>query len=769
MWVNVRGFLSVGVIAGYVYCDVTARMELRSWFKSKLTVKGNLDFKGKPFFSKTWWIPNSVFCVQFAAGGKFGIGGEMSGEAYRLFSYMAYINAQYNNDWKNEEKQSMATTMSKVLKNDFSYKLSGKATLTAGPYAELSVTTPGAYIYDKIGKVSLNAETGMKAEIGAELVSNNTALNFISTDDEATTAYDVLNRDASVTLGPYIAANAEAEMGKWKVSVPLFDQNLGMDFEGGLVPRFSDVAVNYNTNLGADIASAALSRQTLMANDIGFAVYDSQNKRVGSNMWFTSSYYDETPMRYSMKLSGLEQGQKYRLFPITKVFGYELLASPCVEFTAQAESKAVTVAPDRLDFDYQGGSAKFTASTNVRYQDIESVTSTSLRQKDNDKWYLCTMGSISDPTNMVFTVEAQLNSTGSARSDSIIVCVKTLDGEELRDTVTVSQDREVVVLPTLEVSRRTVTLEAKSPEPAEVEILTDVENLTFSKSASWLSYTYDKENNLLFITAEDNVSENTRSAVITVEAENSYGSTTENITVEQDSEIKKYTGLFLNVSIPENYTKDSVLISSTYSSTVPRLYVNRVPVYCTSTVTETGANLHAFGSETASQEMGTNTIGEDDNGKPVEVLLTANTYSQWNISLVIHRNDPDDDFDDTVSGTITNTMTREGIHTYVSDGTVWQSSTSTESVSFTISNVPFYDFNMPVNDGYWCEGFKMESNPDIVSVDIRSYIQDYVHTYTLNDEESVEYSLSDDESRRWSIAVGVWDPVRGTLKPYGEP
>ena len=772
---SARGFLNVGSIAGYIYCDATVRMEMRTWFDMKLTAKGSTDYKSEPFLQKTWWIPDSPFCIDFEAGAKAGIGGEVTAEAHKLVSYMAYANSQYNCDWKNDESQSMCTTMSKMLKNEFTYKVSGKATLTAGPYVELNMATPGILISKKTGKVGLSVEAGAKAEIEAELVSNETSLDFTTINGESTYAYDLLNRDGALKFGFYMAGNAEAQFGNWKYKESLFDWDLGSDFEGGLVPRFSDVAVNYNPNLKADIASAAVSRNTLMPNPIGFAVYDSQNKRVGNNLWFSSSYYNETPMRYSIKLKGLNHGQQYKLFPITKVFDYELLAKPFIEFTAQAESGQVTVTPDYLNFEFQGGTSTFTASTNVRYQDIETITKKSKNQNGNNSWYLCTMGSIADPTNIVFTVDAQRNDTGETRSDSIIVCVKTLEGEELRDTVTIVQYAENVILPVLEVSKTMVSLPAVVEEMTTVSIDTNCESLTFSKSGgSWLFYNYDKDNGILHIGAEENKSATTRSGVISIKATNTYGSVERTINVEQDASRVTYTGLFVDLSAMTTfYNKDTRQTESEgIISYFPRLYANHQPVYCTSQVTETGATLHASGSETATIYMGNEgSIGFDVDGNPVYSVLTIYTDGNWNINLTIQRNGEEDE-DDVVSGTVSYTVTRESEHTYETTGKVWHRATVTDTYSFNIINVPFYDWNTPVPGGYYvCEGYKASSETmpnELASKYITGFRRTSVTKVDGNNEvKTIEYSL--DETQGYSITIGVWDPARGSLKPYGQP
>lgn len=761
---SARGFLNVGSIAGYIYCDATVRIEMRTWFDMKLTAKGSTDYKSEPFLQKTWWIPDSPFCIDFEAGAKAGIGGEVTAEAHKLVSYMAYANSQYNCDWKNDESQSMCTTMSKMLKNEFTYKVSGKATLTAGPYVELNMATPGILISKKTGKVGLSVEAGAKAEIEAELVSNETSLDFTTINGESTYAYDLLNRDGALKFGFYMAGNAEAQFGNWKYKESLFDWDLGSDFEGGLVPRFSDVAVNYNPNLKADIASAAVSRNTLMPNPIGFAVYDSQNKRVGNNLWFSSSYYNETPMRYSIKLKGLNHGQQYKLFPITKVFDYELLAKPFIEFTAQAENEQVTVTPDYLNFEFQGGTSTFTASTNVRYQDIETITKKSKNQNGNNSWYLCTMGSIADPTNIVFTVDAQRNDTGETRSDSIIVCVKTLEGEELRDTVTVVQDAERVILPVLEVSRTMVTMEAKDPTPAEVVVTSDADDLTFTKSGgSWLTYKYDKKTHILTLQATDNETQQIRSAVIKIKATNQYGSVEETINVEQDPSNFSYTGLFLQLKAKVTNESGS---SRTINNVYPSLNNHNVPVYCVSSAVSTGATLIANGSEDYSMESFYN-MGWNTDGTMIRRKVETRIKNTWSIVLNIFRSS-DNVEDGVVSGTVTCKTDQEDIHTTVATGEVWYTTTNSNSTSFNLTSVPFYSLRTPVpgQAGYSCEGYM--ADPEISNWgSIHQYVSGFSIANTDTNGKTTYSTLSDSDD--WSITIGVWDPERGDLKPYGQP
>jgi len=50
---------------------------------------------------------------------------------------------------------------------------------------------------------------------------------------------------------------------------------------------------------------------------------------------------------------------------------------------------------------------------------------------------------------------------------------------------------------------------------------------------------------------------------------------------------------------------------------------------------------------------------------------------------------------------------------------------------------------------------------------IEKYISGYSRTYT-KDDETITYTIDPDYTS-WELTVGLWEPWRGSITPYGKP
>ena len=767
--VSARAFASIGWTTGSCY-DANFRIETTTDFR--FNIDGTLMIRQDiPLFPKT---PYPIGATGFFFELEGGLSANLSGNlnlTYTSHNHTSnYAQMSLQTDpygWVEETPVVDGNVLMSVKNFESSSNLNikGKISLSLGIYSVGSISL--------LKKPKLSGRIDAGARISAEVEYDDSQLSESVSGAANTVVYDMLNRDNIITVTPFVTGKAIAaiEGTTWKASYDVFNVSGTPESLCGLVPRFSNLDATYHESSRYTSFSASLSRDLLMDVPIGFAVYDKDGELVSSK-WHNEKYNFGYPASYSLDFAGLKKGETYTVYPITKLLDYSLVASPSMKYTQMVEGASLTLDPKEIEFDYDGGQQNFTISTNVEKSDIVSIKATPKNDKTG-QWLSCQLGSTSNPSNITAVITAKPNTTDEVRKDTVIVSMMMIDGIEITANIYVTQIYEIKTPPTLAVSRNMITIGADNPLPTEVEITTDASDLTFTKSGgAWLTYSYDKTTHTLTLTAESNTSENTRSCVITVSAENQYGTVEEKISVEQDGARMSYTGLFLSISLPivgEGETEPRV-----YNNVLPILYEHNVPVYCTGSVTENGASLLAVGSEQTTMDGGHYNLGYDKDGNPIRRNVTVNIDSKWNITAFINRNGTDDKNDDTVSGTVSCTVDQEDIHITESTGALYYKTTSSQSVSFTFNNVPYYSGNTSIPVNYsgsmnpTCEGYKAGSGTSYDLYSPSQFISGFTSSSTTASGHTTTH-LVDSYSTPWSITVGVWDPERGSLKPYGEP
>lgn len=766
--ISARAFASIGWTTGSCY-DANFRIETVTDFK--FNINGTLMIRQDiPLFpSKPYPIGTTGFFFKFVAG----LSANLSGNLNLTYNYhdhsSSYSQMSLQTDpygWVEETPMVDGNVLMSMKNFESSSNLNvkGKISLQVGIYSVGSISL--------LGKPQLSGRMDVGARISADVEYDEEKLSESVSGESNTVIYDMLNRDNIITTTPFVSGKAIAsiEGTSWKISYDVFNVSGTPEALWGLVPRFSNLNASYNESSRLTSFSANLSRDLLMDAPVGFAVYDKDNKLFASK-WYPTKYNYGYPVSYSLDFAGLKKGETYTIHPITKLMDYSLVASPSLKYTPMVDGASLTATPKRLEFPYQGGEKTFTVSTETDKSVIVSIEATPKYDKTGE-WLTCRLGSTSNPADITAVVTAKANTKDEVRKDSIVVTMTLIDGTEMTDTVAISQKYEVKTMPTLGVSRNMISFGADSPLPAEVEITSNTEDLTFTKAGGgWLTHSYDKTTKTLTITAESNPTEITRSCVITVRASNKYGSVEEKISVEQDASTVSYNGLFLYISLPTVKEDGSSQSNSKYI--LPILRDHNVPVYCTGGATENGANLIAIGTEESTYDGGHYNQGYDKDGNPIRRNVTCYIRSGWNITAVIYRNGTDDKYDDTVSGTVICTVEQEEIHTTESTGVVFYQATTSQEIKFNYVNVPYFSGNTEIPGDFSgsmrpvCEGYKAGSGTNYDMYSPSSYISGFSIASTDPSGKTTYRYLGEDTD--WSITIGAWDPERGSLEPYGKP
>ena len=435
---TLRVFLAVRTILGINF-DYVARMEKKSWFN--LDIKGAVSGQFDWPWAKTYtWITDTPFAVETQAGVSVSGTGEMELKIKREHVTSDYAMVQYNDCFYDEKRES-AIASTHLVSDVEETSLTGKFTVTAGPYFWSCLSL----MKKEIGAVGTRYDAGVKAEVSAELKLMDFLMPVVPSVlptfmiANPTALYDVLNRDGSVKAGPFCTGKIEASIGPWKKEFEMFDVNQMYGFEGGLVPKFSGTSIAYDKDTKSLKASASLTRKTLMGNKIGFAAYYTKSGKQAVRELYDKEYYyykkEPNFKNWEQTFKGVGGGKEVRVYPITNIghFNYEMLASPYVTYTIPAEME---VTPEALNFEANGGTGKFTVKDNLdRNEDTyERKADINLGGDDVKPWL---KGSWSGDD---YTVTVEKSDSNQARTAVINFSISNADKSiNLEKAVTVTQ------------------------------------------------------------------------------------------------------------------------------------------------------------------------------------------------------------------------------------------------------------------------------------------------------------------------------------------
>lgn len=524
--VSARAFASIGWVTSSVY-DMQFRNEMKTdfSFKASGTLMMRKDVKLIPKITVPIGATGFVFTMD--CGSTLSYSGKIEVDYHSYNHSVTNATMMANIDpygWV--EETSMADGSVSLTRKELAASeeiaIRSKGTLQAGFFA-----TPAISLMDVVS-LTARVEVGDRIALSGELsASASTTIPDGSTENIATSQYDELNHDGSVTIDLYTSGTAIGAVTgtKWKVTKSLYNEPIARAFSGALVPKFSDLG--YVAGEGTSfVFSANLSRDVLFKSPVGFALYDSNNKLVKSK-WADFSY-DGTQKKYSLTFDGLQQDANYTVFPTCKVFGSELLGSPRMLFSTRTDGK-LTLSHEVMEFGKNCMGIEFgvIAPSEIASVDIEI-------DEDGEKpdWLTYEEESLGDLLNTRhYNFWAEENSLTTPRYATVNVTAMLKNGSLLSATARVTQEPKLSP-PSLELSSGTVCLPVDG-DASTVKINSNTSDVTINRSSSWIQHSYNSKTGKLTIWATENSNTNIRTGKIHVIAANGLGTLMKSITVKQ--------------------------------------------------------------------------------------------------------------------------------------------------------------------------------------------------------------------------------------------
>ena len=163
--------------------------------------------------------------------------------------------------------------------------------------------------------------------VGPKLTGNQ-SVDLVSLATES--VYDaVKDAQIKVSLGAEMEAKAKLKLFQWSVD-KVFAKT---EFDAGLVKRYLYPLFEFSTpidSIGNGILTLKTSRNLFMPVQVGMRLYDVENNLLATKY---HSVYISDATQCSIQFDNIEPGIKYKCYPMLKIFGMEMQASPAKEFT----------------------------------------------------------------------------------------------------------------------------------------------------------------------------------------------------------------------------------------------------------------------------------------------------------------------------------------------------------------------------------------------------------------------------------------------------
>lgn len=347
--VYIHAFGSIDPTAG-LNTDISLHVKADSEFDLSIkgVLEGSIDYE---LAQSRKWIPDTPFFIVTKGGINNTISGEMEFK-YHFENTSTVIGAAQLN--QGVFYNNMMTHMEyKNLGSKHKFECTGTVTAKVGPYFSLALVIA----HEDLAKLEARVDAGLQAVISAQIKKSDWGLVF---GDESNTAlYDALNRDGSVKTGLFGTGVLNVGFMKEEEKLAdLFELERGFDFEGGLVPKFEKPTAYYSSESKTLSLFGKAKRKVLTPVSLGFAIYDMKGKQVGNIEWAEDHYTDPGDydfFSFSKEIPNFPTGW-YNIHPVVNQFTKDMLAKPAYKF--YAGERTLTVTPDSLGFNYQGGTGR---------------------------------------------------------------------------------------------------------------------------------------------------------------------------------------------------------------------------------------------------------------------------------------------------------------------------------------------------------------------------------------------------------------------------
>lgn len=208
--------------------------------------------------------------------------------------------------------------------------LAAKAELKLCAYLRTGLSAIG----HKIGWIGGEFDGGLK--LGAELYFD---IDRLAQDEKDTKLYDELKNIVQVTVNPYVGAHFMVSAVDDKYYFRMgndLDNILGTWYQGHPLPYFSNTKATRTSATTAKI-SADITNDCPIPYTVGFVAYDEDGNRASEPAYNEEKYWTRHAFpSYTCELEGLEQGRKYKVYPVIRWFDkYDMLCSPSAELKPQ--------------------------------------------------------------------------------------------------------------------------------------------------------------------------------------------------------------------------------------------------------------------------------------------------------------------------------------------------------------------------------------------------------------------------------------------------
>lgn len=361
-------------------------------------------------------------------GMTFGGSGNIYLTGGAAYGFSSYNLIQFNSQFDGQQ-QAVLTFRETKKEGDkasgFKWnfpKLAGKVSLNSGLFFESNAVS----ITKDVVKTGFRAEAGLRADLGFDFKWSD-----LSLPSSETLLYDIFNRDGSVSIYPYCNGQFHAKVGGWKHAF-IIERALAAPWEGGLVPAFHNTAFPIDNVTHKAFATADLSRQTLFPSQVGFTLEDKKTENQNT-VWYYKNY-DNNFKSFDAEFKELYGGQKLRVYPTTKLFGFKLLGKPYKDVDIEPVIKAL---PSPMSFQAEGGDESLVVNANMPIDNIKVEQKTGAGGKN---WLSYTLSDDINKTSKVYTFTATENTEYGEREATIIIEALRGDGEKETMEIPITQD-----------------------------------------------------------------------------------------------------------------------------------------------------------------------------------------------------------------------------------------------------------------------------------------------------------------------------------------